>query len=28
VRRWPSASLGVLMLAALFGWLLAGGVGR
>jgi len=28
VRRWPSASLGVLMLAALFGWLLASGLGR
>jgi multicomponent Na+:H+ antiporter subunit D len=28
VRRWPSASLGVLMLAALFGWLLASGFGR
>jgi len=23
IRRWPSATLGLLALAALFGWLLA-----
>jgi formate hydrogenlyase subunit 3/multisubunit Na+/H+ antiporter MnhD subunit len=28
VRRWPSASLGVLALATLFGWLLIGGAAR
>lgn len=28
VRRWPSASIGMLTLAALFGWLLVSGAGR